>query len=278
MTKFACFIVATALAAGLAVPLAAQETGNTPTRVRPQPPFQIDPNSNFVLRYDVRLGAMTRPAYFGSDEYVVSPDFAINFDYARLKGLAEYGSLDGDAPARAFGLRGSLRFIGERSAEKYSELEGLDDVDPTLELGLGLVYRQKNFEAWADTRYGVIGHNTFAGEIGADGVYYPNDNWELRLGPRAVWGTNAFAETYFGVTASEAASSGLDQYQAAGGLLGAGFEASARYRFNELWGVEAAVRGDLLLNDAADSPITEMGSEDQFMFRLGVTRELILQF
>lgn len=241
-------------------------------------PFQIDPSKNFVLRYDVRAGVQARPAYFGSDEMVTSPDFALHFDYARLRGLGEYGSFDENVTPSAIGLRGSLRFIGERSSEDHDELKGLEDIDPSLELGLGVVYRQRNFEAYGDLRYGAIGHNGFVGELGLDAITYPSDRWELRIGPRMVFGDNKFSDTYFGVSDEEAIESGLDAYDAGGGLLGAGIEATARYRFNDLWGVEAAVRGDRLLNDAADSPITEMGSEDQFRVRIGITRELILQF
>ncbi|WP_158263395.1 MipA/OmpV family protein [Aliiruegeria haliotis] len=244
----------------------------------PRPLSQIDPNSNFVLRYDVRLGAQTRPAYFGSDEYEVRPDFAIKFDYARLRGLGEYGSLSGNSTPSAFGLRGSLRFIGARNSDDYEDLKGLDDIDASLELGLGVVYRERNFEAFADARYGTFGHNSFFGEFGMDGIAYPTDNWELRLGPRVTWGGQGFADTYFSVDSQEALASGMDRFKADGGILGAGFEATARYRFNDLWGIEAGLRGDRMLNDAANSPITERGTEDQFRLRIGITRELILQF
>lgn len=276
----------TVLVASLAMvvaagPLLAQETATAPVAAMPQQPLplsQIDPNKNVILRYEIRAGAQARPAYFGSDEYVLAPDFAISFDYARLRGLGEYGSLDDSRPPSAFGIRGSLRFIGPRDSDEYDELKGLEDIDPTLELGLGLVYRERNFEAFGDVRYGVIGTQDFVGEIGVDAISFPTDRWELRLGPRFTFGDDGFSDTYFGVNDSEAAASGLPAYNAGGGLLGAGFEATARYRFNDLWGLEASVRADRLLNDAADSPITDMGSEDQFRVRIGVTRELMLQF
>ncbi len=256
----------------------AEETVPVET-VQTDGPFQIDPSKRFVLRYDIRAGVQARPAYFGSDEMVASPDFALHFDYARLKGFGDYGTPDGaTGRPRAIGLRGSLRFIGERSSDDHDELKGLEDIDPALELGLGVIYRQKNFEAYGDVRYGAIGHNGFVGELGADAIVFPNDRWELRLGPRMVFGDDTFTDTYFGIDDSESSESGLDAYDADGGLLGAGLEATARYRFNDLWGVEAGIRADRLLNSAADSPITEMGSEDQVRVRIGITRELILQF
>ncbi len=243
----------------------------------PVPLAQIDPSKTFVLKYDVRLGVLSRPAYFGSDEYITRPDFALGFDYVRLKGLGEYGSLDANARPSAFGVRGSLRFIGERNSDDYDDLQGLEDIDPSLELGMGVVYRQKHFEAFADARYG-FGHDSFTGEFGMDGIAYPNEKWELRVGPRVVWGGQGFADTYFSVDGPESTASGLDKYQADGGILGAGIEATARYRFNNLWGMEAGIRADRLLNDAAASPITDAGSEDQFRVRVGITRELVLQF
>lgn len=260
-------------------PLAPVEEGAPTAAVAPQvnPALRIDPTKNFVLRYDIRAGALARPAYFGSDEYIAAPDFALHFDYARLRGLGEYGSTNG-GPPRAVGIRGSLRFISARTSEDYEELEGLKDIDSALELGMGLVYRQKHFEAFGDARYGVIGHNGWAGELGVDAIAFPTDRWELRVGPRMSFGNTQFAETYFGVTDSEAQASGLSAFDAEGGLLGAGIEATARYRFNDLWGLEAGLRADRLLNSAADSPITEMGTPDQFRFRLGITRELVLQF
>ncbi|SNT17365.1 MipA/OmpV family protein [Tropicimonas sediminicola] len=248
------------------------------TAGEPRPLARIDPNKNVILKFDVRAGVTTRPAYFGSDEYTVGPDFAVKFDYAKIRGLGDYGSLDDSAPPSAFGIRGSLRFIGERDDDDYDELEGLEDIDPSLELGLGLVYRERNFEAFGDVRYGVLGHQNFVGELGMDAIAYPTDNWEFRVGPRFSFADGDFADLYFGVDDSEAAASGLSTFKADGGLLGAGIEATARYRFNDLWGLEAAIRADRLLNDAADSPITEAGSEDQFRFRIGITRELVLQF
>ncbi|WP_157973505.1 MipA/OmpV family protein [Tropicimonas sp. IMCC34043] len=280
--RYAALFAALAVAAA---PLAAQET-ETPTVTEVGPartvPIQysnlIDPSKNFVLAYDIRVGTVTRPAYLGSDEYVTAPDFAIHFNYARLKGLGEYGDPTGTARPRAFGVRGSLRYIPGRDASQHDDLKGLDDIDPTVELGLGAVYRTRNFETFADVRYGFVGSEAFYGELGADGIIYPTNRWEFRFGPRLGFGADGFAQTYFGVTSDESAKSGLEVYDASGGLLSAGLVASARYRFTDLWGVEATVRGDRLLNDAADSPITGTGSADQYQFRLGITRELMLQF
>ncbi len=226
----------------------------------------------------VRAGVQVSPAYLGSDDYEVGPDFAARLDYIRFPSGFEYGSGRAVGFRTGWGLRGSARYLGERNSDDHDEIEGLDDVDWSFELGLGVGYEQRNWRAFTDVRYGFVGHNAWVGEIGADGIAYPLDGLTLTLGPRLSFGTDAFAQTYFGVTPEESTASGLDPYDASGGLLGAGVEFGARYLFNERWGVEGAASWNVLVNDAADSPVTATGSEDQYQVRLGITRSVSLDF
>ena len=231
-------------------------------------------NPDLVLT--VRAGVQVSPAYLGSDDYEVGPDFAARLDYIRLPGGFEFGSGRTVGFRSGWGVRGSARYLGERNADEHDEIKGLDDVDWSFELGLGVGYEQRNWRAFTDVRYGVIGHNAWVGEMGADGIAYPLEG--LTLGPRLSFGTDNFAETYFGVTPSESDASGLPVFNASGGLLGAGVELGARYRFNDRWGVEGAASWNRLVNDAADSPVTATGSADQYEFRVGITRSISLDF
>jgi outer membrane scaffolding protein for murein synthesis (MipA/OmpV family) len=226
----------------------------------------------------LRAGIAVSPAYLGSDDYELGPDLDIRFDYIRLPGGLEFGSSSSVGFRTGWGLSGSLRYLGERDSNDHDQIRGLDDVPWSLEAGLGVGYEQRNYRAFTDVRYGFIGHNAWVGEIGADAIAYPTEGLTLTLGPRLEFGDNRFAETYFGVSASEAANSDLPEFNASGGLLAAGVELGARYRFNERWGVEGAATWDRLLNDAADSPITATGSEDQYQIRLGITRSISLDF
>jgi outer membrane scaffolding protein for murein synthesis (MipA/OmpV family) len=226
----------------------------------------------------VRAGVQVSPAYLGSDDYEVGPDFAARLDYIRFPNGFEYGSGRAVGFRTGWGLRGSVRYLGERNSDDHDEIKGLDDVDWSFEAGLGVGYEQRNWRAFTDVRYGFVGHNAWVGEIGADGIAYPLDGLTLTLGPRLSFGTDNFAQTYFGVTPEESDASGLDPYNASGGLLGAGVELGARYLFNERWGLEGAASWNVLVNDAADSPVTATGSEDQYQVRLGITRSVSLDF
>ncbi len=231
------------------------------------------------LIFTLRGGVAGSPTYFGSDSYEASPDFALGFQFLRLPGGRGIGSEDG-APAYGLAPRGSLRVVKERTASKSPELADLNNVDLAVELGLGLGYTQRNFEAFGVARYGVVGHEAWVGEFGADVIARPSDRLTLSAGPRLFLGDDSYAATYFGVTPAEALASGgaFAAFAPAGGALSAGFEVGMTYELNDDWGISGAVRYDRLLNDAADSPITAQGSPDQFSVRLGLTRKITLDF
>ena len=233
-------------------------------------------NPDLVLT--LRAGVQVSPSYLGSDDYEVGPDLAARLDYIRFPGGFEFGSGRAVGFRSGWGLRGSARYLGERDSDEHDVIKGLDDVDWSFELGLGVGYEQRNWRAFTDVRYGVIGHNAWVGEVGADGIAYPIEGLTVTLGPRLSFGTDNFAQTYFGVSDQEFGGLGLPAFDAKGGLLGAGMELGARYRFNERWGVEGAASWNRLVNDASDSPVTDTGSADQYELRLGITRSISLDF
>lgn len=221
-------------------------------------------------------GLAVKPEYFGSSDYGAGPSFGVRLNYLNV-GPLNFGSLNGD-PASGIGLRGSFRYVGERVAGDYPELDGLDDVDATVELGLGLGYRSRNFDAFADVRYGIGGHESLVGELGADYKIQPADRLTVSLGPRVLLGSDDYTSTYFGISAAEAAASDYTAYAADGGVVSAGVELGARYEINDVWGVQGAVTYDRFMGDAADSPIVEQGERDQYGLRIGLTRQITLDF
>jgi len=251
------------------VPASAATAQPAAPRVRPR----------FGLGLTLRGGLAVSPDYFGSDSFQLGPDVGVTFHYMRL-GERVFGSEDFDAEKQGFGLRGAFRFVEDRDSADFPELAGLDDVDTSVEAGLGLGYYGRRFNAFADVRYGVIGHESFVVEVGADGVFRIGEDWRFTAGPRALWGDHDYVDTYFGVSPAEAAASGgrFGAFEADSGLVSAGIEIGATYRINDRWGVEGAVTWDRLVGDAGDSPITAQGDEDQFGLRIGVTRSVTLNF
>lgn len=228
---------------------------------------------------ELALGAgfSISPSYLGSDEYEVGPDVQMRFSNVRLPGLLSFGSPSENAAG--LGLRGGLRYIGSRRPSDDDSLKGTNTIDRSVELGIGLGYEAEDWRAFGEVRYGVLGHNAWVGEAGADALFRPSDDLMINLGPRAHFGSDRFMDTYFGVSGEEAAAAPeLDEFSPSGGLYAVGVELGARYAFSDSWGLEGAASYDRLVEDAGDSPITDAGSRDQFGIRFGITRTIRLGF
>ncbi len=275
--KTAALSLAAALCAGpaLAQEFATQETlSDGPAATLPVTSTQSVGNS---FTFTLRGGVATQPKFFGSDEYDVGPDIGFQFKHLRLRGLPEVGDNDPWAEDYGWDLHGSFRYLGERDASEDPDLESLHDVDPSYELGFGIGFAGPNYEAFADIRRGFGGHEGLVGAVGLDYVARPDDRWRLTVGPRFIWANDEFIDTYSGVESDEATPE-LPAYDPDGGLISAGIQLGARYKINDLWGVESALNWDNLQGDAADSPIVDTGDNDQWRFRIGVTRVFNLRF
>lgn len=226
------------------------------------------------LEFELGAGVLTAPTYEGSKDYKVSPFPLFNFGYLATRNGFTLGGGDG----QGLSARPSFRYLGPREASDHSELTGLKDTDAALELGAGVAYTMGAASAFTDIRYGVTGHNGFVGEFGADYVMRPEANTTITVGPRVSWASGNYMEEYFSVSAAESGASGLNQFDADAGFKSIGLEASVRHDFNENWAVETGAGYNRLVGDAADSPITDMGSKDQFSGKIGIVRKFRFDF
>lgn len=239
------------------------------------PAISQDTGTGPALGFTLRGGVSYAPDYFGSENASASfaPGFGIG--YIRLGGI-ELGSPDFGAPKEGFRILPSVRVIKDRKSADYEELSGLEDIDTAVELGISLGYRTANWEAFGAIRQGFLGHEGTVGELGVDVFARPNDKLTLRAGPRAFFGDETFADTYFGVTGSEAVASNFAEFDAKGGLMSTGVEVGATYEINESWALDGAITFHQWNNDAADSPITE--SDTDVRATIGITRRFTLGF
>ena len=229
------------------------------------------------LNFALGAGVAATPEYMGSDTLTTSVIPTLTF------GSLKWGSFDAGngvrgVPDNGLTLNGAFRILNERTAAQSPELTGLNDIEASVELGFGLRYQQTNWMAFGEVRKGLTGHNGVTGTLGADWIMRPNDRWRIAAGPRVNFGDDEFANTYFGVTGAEAAASSFNAYDAGGGALSAGLAVSGTYFIDDKWSLEGAVSYEKLMGDAADSPITLNGSEDQWRIGVGVSRIFTLNF
>ncbi len=227
-----------------------------------------DATKQFVI--DLGVGAIGKPRYEAADSYLIYPFPLISVGRFYLPGLGQV--VDGRRRSGVF-FYPSFNYIGERKASDSTDLTGTDTVDWAVEVGLGGGFRTNHFRAYAELRQGFNGHTGQVGQLGVDAIVYPHEKWEVSFGPRADFASEDYMDTYFGVTAAEAANSGgrLTAYDPGAGFKSVGLAARASYDWNDDFRLHIQGGYDRLVGDAADSPIADGGSKDQFSLGVGVT-------
>ena len=228
------------------------------------------PTSNRQFDIEVGVGGSLQSRYPGSDEYLFSPFPIISVGRFYVPGLGQV--VDGRRKDGVFFFP-SFDFHGERTASDDKDLAGTRDVDWAVEVGLGAGYRTQHWRAFVEIRQGFNGHTGQVGQLGADAILYPTEKLEFNIGPRLGFGFGDYMDTYYGVTAAESAASGgrLRQYDPDSGFTSVGLAARASYNLNEKTRLHLAAGYDRLIGDAADRPIADVGSKDQFRISTGIS-------
>jgi outer membrane protein len=187
----------------------------------------------------------------------------VKLDYLHLP----FGTFGGSEQALKFSP--SFRIISERDDD--GDLAGLGDVDTAIEVGGTVSYRVGMFRGLATLRKGFGGHHGWVGEGGVDMILDPTPKLEVAFGPRVHFASDDYLDTYLGVTPAQSAASGLPVFNPDGGVKGVGAAAEGKYRLNRRWAVVGKAGYERLIGDAADSPITDLGSKNQFTANIGLT-------
>lgn len=240
------------------------------TGVSAQDAYTGDAVSKRQYEIELGIGAMVAPRFSSSESYLVSPVPILSVGRFYLPGLGQV--VDGRRKSGVFFFP-SFGFVGERSSDDARDLTGTKDVDWALELGFGAGYRAEHFRVFGELRQGINGHTGQVGQLGLDGIIYPSERLEISVGPRAGFATDEYVDTYFGVTASEAAASGgrLSAYDPSGGFTSVGVAGRMSYDWTDRTRLHLMGGYDRLVGDAADSPITAQGSKNQFRIGAGVS-------
>lgn len=220
---------------------------------------------------DLGVGAILKPRYPGADNYLVYPFPIIAVGRFYVPGIGQI--VGGNNVKRGFYFFPSFNFIGERKASDSADLTGTNPIDWALELGVGAGYRYDWLRGFVEFRQGINGHTGQVADFGIDLIFNPTDRLEIFFGPRASWASDKFMNTYFSVTAAEAAASGsvLSTYNAGAGFETVGVAARASYAWTETTTLHLKGGWDRFVGDAAKSPIVKAGSENQFSIGVGVS-------
>lgn len=252
----------------------------------PYPPGPMGPAGDWSLT----VGAATiyMPAFTGSKDYqlVAFPDLKVEYQDKFFASLFEgvgYNVVNTESwragPIMKFDFGRTedddnpFRVAGD----KTKALNGLGDVDASVELGGFVEYSFGPFSTSLELRQGVGGHE---GLIGAADLSYKGFAKLMgrpvmyAFGPRATFADSNYNEAYFGISQAQSAKSGLASYSAGAGLVSYGLSAFAMMPVTKTVSVGAFASYERLGSEAADSPLVkERGDENQFTGGLRLTYE-----
>lgn len=259
-----------ALALGLAMTAPAMaQTGLAPQAATPQ---LVTPPADQGWRFAVDAGYLLGPVYPGSDSYRGVPLLTPDIRYGQNTFFANFRDGVGFTAFRAGGFSTGplVRVRLGRDQDANKALQGMGDIDASAEAGVFLNYNEGPWRMNAELRAGFGGHSGLLVDLRADRVFMVRPDLFLSAGPRLSWGSKDFAETYFGVDASQASRTGYAQFSPDNYWFAA-VGASASYRINDRWGVTAFGEIGQIFGPAADSPLVEgRGSATQGVVGLAV--------
>ncbi|MCC2111747.1 MAG: MipA/OmpV family protein [Hyphomicrobiales bacterium] len=253
--RFAHTAALTLITALAAAPATAAET----EAAQHQSAFQISGVAGGGIAYG--------PAYEGASDYIASPLPLFRLHVLHIPGLLEIGG----GPERELSIAPSVRMLGARKAKDYPKLTGLPDIDMAIELGLEISYRREWLRGFVALRQGFGGHHGIVGEAGIDAVFDLSDRLRLTAGPRVGFADGEYMSRYFSVSPAASARSGLAQFKAEPGIRHLGLEAAAEYALTDRWTLHGNAGWHRLVGDAAKSPITKLGDDDQFFVGSGIS-------
>lgn len=228
--------------------------------------------------WTVTLGAqgVSAPVFEGAKarEFRFSPMIAIG-----RQGKEQRFSSRNDSPSIGLLETGAVRagvagrLIRGRDAGTSSDLAGLSDVKFGGELGGFVdVYPTESIRVRGEVRQGIRSHDGLVADIAADAFADLAPDLRLSGGPRARYATSGYSQAYYGVNASEAAASGLSQYDPDGGWQSAGVGTALTWSATDKLETSAFAEYKRLVGPAGDSSLVrERGSANQLLFGVSAT-------
>jgi outer membrane protein len=209
-----------------------------------------------------------QPDYEGSDYYEVVPVpyFNVNYNhgmFVKLLGLNLRANL---IPEKTWNLGPVYNYRAERDNVDNNRVDRMREVSDAHELGAFGGFTIDNWFVSLEflTDLGEA-HEGWYSELKGGYNWVISNRWDLSIGASATYADKDYMQTYFGVTAADAARSGLKQYKADSGVKDVGIDLGLNWMITPNWKAKGLASYTQLVGDADDSsPVVDEGSESQF--------------
>lgn len=213
-------------------------------------------------------GVDVAPRYSGSDKSRVGAaqvvDYAMEngFFISTTRGVGygnNIGNLDYSAAVSYRTGRNDKDVSSDSISSGSDYLRGMGDIKGSAIVVPGLGYKvtdwlhlQLQAEVPVSER-----DNGEAVHFGIISPLYTSPKNEVTLALTSSWGSDKYMQTYYGVSAAQAAASGFARHDAGAGIYAYSLNLDWTHRLTSRWSVLAAAGVTQLTGDAADSPIVQ---------------------
>jgi MipA family protein len=130
-----------------------------------------------------------------------------------------------------------------------------------------------------ELRAAAVGGAGYVGDVTVDAIWRPNSAMTVNAGPRLSVADGSYMDSYYGVSAQQAALLNVSKFDAGAGLRSYGMGAGFKYKFTPQVTGLGYVEYQRLAGSAADSPlIAKLGTPDQVTFGLGASYDFHLDW
>jgi len=156
-----------------------------------------------------------------------------------------------------------LGYQGGRSVTDSPNLSGLSDVPASVTGGAFVRCRLGRFEVLSTVRQAVTHSSDGLDALLKVDYRVPliRPRLELRFGPHLGFADSEYEQTFFGITPSQSAQSGLPVFTPRGGLMDVGLQGSLTYFSTEHFALHAFADVRRFIGDVANSPIVRNPTE-----------------
>ena len=231
-----------------------------------------------VTSIRIGVGPAIYPEYMGDDRYKIQAAPVVSLRYRNLfeidnnelkitalSGLLDTNTNIGKGKLR-FGPLVSLDF--GRKAKRSNDLIGFGNVSTSVELGAFVGYAVGPVRLRLRARHDVAGGHSGAIVKGDVALALYRDS-KLALGSNlsTTWASSKYMKSYFGVSATQSAGSGLTVFTPGSGIRDLAVGASANYLISRNFSVVSSLRYARLMSGAKKSPLVKTrGSANQGSF------------
>jgi len=222
------------------------------------------------------LGVGAAPDYQGSEDYEAVPLWNVRADdlydpntYAQVIGNRIRSNL---LPHPNIRLGVSGEYVFKRKDVDNDAVDRLRNTDDGFLLGALIGYDydvggDRVISVEFDPRFDIS--DNIGGLFTARGAYAAPiaPDWSFKAGIETTYATSDYMDEFFTIDAADSAASGLNTFKADDGFRDIGLSADVTYEFTSSWSATGSLAYHLLVDDAADSPVTDdEGSEHQMFF------------